>query len=128
MKVRTALFRLLPGRNLKEQIRIGIDACLRAKELDADVVLFPEMRSDGYRIPRDQKELDSLAVPAESSFVGSFRKTAQEIGLAIGITSLEQHSPTPLTSMILFDRNGKAVLHYFKVHTCDFDDEKALSQ
>ena len=33
----------------------------------------------------------------------------------------------PLNSIILFDRNGKEVLHYSKVHTCAFDLEKVLA-
>ena len=47
--------------------------------------------------------------------------------MAIGITFLESHAPKPLNSIILFDRNGEKRLHYSKVHTCDFDEEKVLS-
>ena len=47
--------------------------------------------------------------------------------MAIGITFLEKTDTKPLNSIILFDRNGKEVLHYSKVHTCAFDAEKVLA-
>ncbi len=71
--------------------------------------------------------LERRAISAKSGFVQEFKKLASELQLAIGITFLESHEPKPLNSMILFDRNGKEVLHYSKVHTCAFDLEKMLS-
>lgn len=49
-----------------------------------------------------------------------------EENLSIGITFLEEHSPKPLNSVIFFDRTGREILHYSKVHTCAFDLEKVL--
>ena len=47
--------------------------------------------------------------------------------MAIGISFLESHEVSPLNSVIFFDRKGGEVLHYAKVHTCAFADEKVLS-
>ena len=47
--------------------------------------------------------------------------------MAIGITFLEKHDPKPLNTLVLFDRHGKEVMKYSKVHTCDFSAEAALS-
>ena len=46
---------------------------------------------------------------------------------AIGITLLEQFADAPRNSMVLFDRFGRKVLTYAKVHTCDFDAERYLT-
>ena len=127
MKFKIALLQLMPGKTLDEQQRIGTEACRKAKEIGADVALFPEMWSDGYYLPQDEKEVTALAVSAGSDFVLSFRDLAKELEMAIGITFLEENDPKPLNSVIFFDRNGNETLHYSKVHTCDFADEKVLS-
>lgn len=126
-KLKIALLQLLPGDGIEEQYRIGTAACRKAKEMGADIALFPEMWSSGYQIPQDESALNGMAVSAGSDFVQGFGALAAQLHMAIGITFLESHSPKPLNSMILFDRNGKNVLHYSKVHTCDFDKEKMLS-
>ncbi len=127
MNLKIALLQLLPGSGPEEQLRKGISACEKAKELGADIALFPEMWSTGYRIPQDEKVLNDMAVSVESSFVQAFRKEALKLQMATGITFLEAHEPKPLNSIVLFDRKGEMALHYSKVHTCDFDLEKMLS-
>ena len=127
MILKIALLQLLPGKGLEEQFRIGKAACEKAKDMDADIALFPEMWSDGYAIPQDETVMNELSISVESDFIQGFRNLAAELQMAIGITFLERHDPKPLNSVILFDRNGKQRLHYSKVHTCDFDLEKMLS-
>ena len=127
MRLKIALLQLLPGKTLDEQLKKGIEACRKAKEMGADVALFPEMWSDGYYIPQDEEELKALAISAGSDFVLSFRDLAKELEMAIGITYLEENDPRPLNSVIFFDRKGNNILHYSKVHTCDFGEEKMLS-
>lgn len=126
MELKIAYAQLVPGKNQAENLEKGIAACVKAKELDADVVLFPEMWNDGYYLPQDKEELKSLAVSKEDNFVQSFRKLAYELEMAIGITFLEKHDPNPLNSVVFFDRKGGEILHYSKVHTCAFDLEKVL--
>lgn len=125
--LKIALLQLLPGNDMADQLRIGKAACERAKELGADIALFPEMWSTGYRIPQDARILNETAVSADSGFVQSFGRLAAKLQMAVGITFLEAHALKPLNSVILFDRNGEAALHYSKVHICDFDLEKMLS-
>ena len=127
MELKIAFLQLLPGKDTAEQLRIGIQACRKAKEMGADIALFPEMWSDGYAIPQDESKLRSLAVSKDSDFIYSFREIAKELEIAVGITFLEQNEPGPLNSVILFDRKGEQRLHYSKVHICAFDDEKVLS-
>lgn len=126
MNLKIALLQLLPGKSLEEQLEIGEKACTEAKERGADIALFPEMWSDGYYLPQDENELETLSVSKDNDFIRAFQTLASELRMAIGITFLEKTDPGPLNSIILFDRNGKEVLHYSKVHICAFDDEKVL--
>lgn len=127
MRFRIALLQLLPEGSPEGQREKGMAACRKAKELGADIALFPEMWSDGYVLPQDKEALEAMAVEKDGDFVRSFGKLAAELQMAIGITFLEGHRPKPRNSLVLFDRRGEEVLHYAKVHTCDFDEETVLS-
>ncbi len=127
MKLKIALLQLLPGKSIEEQAQKGEAACRKAKVLGADVALFPEMWSDGYFLPQAPGEAETLAVSKDGEFVTGFQKLAKELEMAIAITYLEKHAPKPRNSVTLFDRCGREVLHYAKVHTCAFDLEKILS-
>jgi len=127
MKIKIAMLQVLPEASIEQNLKKGLDACIEAKKLGADIALFPEMWSTGYKISLDQKELESQSINKNSNFILSFKKLAQELNLAIGITFLETNNPKPLNSVIFFDKKGNEVLHYSKVHTCDFDVEKVLS-
>lgn len=127
MKIKIAMLQLLPEASIEQNLKKGLAACIEAKKLGADIALFPEMWSTGYKISLDQKELESQSINKNSNFILSFKKLAQELNLAIGITFLETNNPKPLNSVIFFDKKGNEVLHYSKVHTCDFDVEKVLS-
>ena len=125
--LKIALLQMMDGGSLSANLRIGIEACRKAKAMGADIALFPEMWSSGYSIPEDIGELKGLAIPAESDFVNWFGALAAELDMAVGITLLEAHEPLPRNTLVLFDRHGRRVLTYAKVHTCDFGDECRLS-
>lgn len=127
MMLKIALLQLLPGGSLREQQNIGTAACRKAKDMGADIALFPEMWSDGYFLPQEEGAVDALAISADSEFICAFRELAKELQMAIGITFLEKHDPKPLNSILLFDRKGNERLHYSKVHICAFADETVLS-
>lgn len=118
--LKVALLQLLPGNSLQENASKGVDACRKAKALGADIALFPEMWSTGYWIPTAAEELQRASVCVESAFVQQFGQLASELNMAIGITILEAYDPSPRNVLLLFDRFGHLVLHYAKVHTCDF--------
>lgn len=127
MKLSIALLQLLPGATLAEQLRIGVEACREAKKRGADIALFPEMWSCGYTIPEAPDALRGLSISQESNFVQHFGRLSRELDMAIGITYLERYEPAPRNTLALFDRHGRAVLTYAKVHTCDFGDEARLT-
>lgn len=125
--LKVALLQLLPENTMDGNLRKGLEYCRKAKEMDADIALFPEMWSDGYNIPENIDDLKANAVSANGDFVGSFGRLAKELDMAIGITFLEKYEPLPRNTLCLFDRFGSPVLTYAKVHTCDFDAERRLT-
>lgn len=125
--LRIALLQLLPGQTPEESLKKGLDACRQAKAQGADIALFPEMWSCGYRIPQDPDVLQALSVPADGPFVSAFGQLARELGMAIAVTLLERFDPLPRNTLVLFDRHGRRVLTYAKVHTCDFSHERRLT-
>lgn len=125
--VTVALLQLLPAAGRAGNLEKGIKACRRAKEMGADIALFPEMWSCGYHFPVDLEAVKQEAIEREDHFVRTFQKLAGELDMAIGITFLEKYEPQPRNSLCLFDRFGNCVLTYAKVHTCDFGDEKVLT-
>lgn len=125
--LKVALLQLMPGNTLKENLEAGLAACRKAREMGANIALFPEMWSDGYLIPEKDEERKALAISAEDAFVAAFGELAAELNMAIAVTFLESWQPLPRNTMVLFDRHGSRVLTYAKVHTCDFGDECRLT-
>ncbi len=123
MELSIAFLQLLPEGSLQENLNKGVAACREAKEKGADIALFPEMWSTGYRFPHDMKALHELAISEESMFIKRFSETAAKLDMAIAITFLEEHKPKPRNTVCLFDRHGKLVYRYSKVHICDFGEE-----
>lgn len=121
-----ALLQLLPAGTAEGNLAKGLEYCRRAKDAGADICVFPEMWNIGYAIPQDDRELASLAVGEDSEFVMSFSRQAAQLDMAILITFLEKHEPRPRNTAVLFDRHGKRVYRYSKVHTCVFGEEKGL--
>ena len=126
--LKTALLQISSEGTLEQNQKKGAEYVRKAKAMGADIALFPEMWSNGYNIhDRTVEEWTSEAVPAESGFTESYRRLAEELEIAVGITLLEKWEGGPKNTMILFDRYGRQVLKYSKVHTCAFDVEKYLT-
>lgn len=129
MKLKIAFLQLIPGANIEDNIEKGIKACRKAKSEGADIALFPEMWSSGYVFPHNREWLEQNSVSLESEYVKRFSEIAVELDMAIAVTLLEKHEPKPRNTVCLFDRHGKPVYRYSKVHICDFgedDDEGVL--
>lgn len=120
--VKIAFLQLLPSEDVKENMEKGIEYCKEAKKLGADIALFPEMWSCGYHIPHDMKMLNELAIPADGEFVTCYAELAKELDMAIGITFLERCESKPRNTICLYDRHGKSVYKYSKVHICNFGE------
>lgn len=129
MKLKIAFLQLVPDVNIKDNVEKGIKACREAKANGADIALFPEMWSSGYTFPHNKEWLEQNSISLDSKYVKQFSEIASELDMAIVITLLEKHEPKPRNTVCLFDRHGKLVYRYSKVHICDFgedDDEGVL--
>lgn len=126
-KLKIAFLQLLPEKTVNDNLKKGITACKKAKEMGADIILFPEMWNCGYSIPEDISELKAMAVSSEGEFVRAFKSLAAELETAIAVTYLESCETLPRNTVSLFDKSGSLVYKYSKVHTCDFGDEARLS-
>lgn len=126
--LKIALLQIAPCGNLEENLKKGIAYCRKAKEMGADIALFPEMWSNGYCIyGRPVEEWKAEAISVSGNFVNSFGRLAKELCMAIGITLLEKFENNPRNTLVLFDRFGEMKFTYAKVHTCDFDVERNLT-
>lgn len=127
----------------------GEMACRAAREMGADIALFPEMWNIGYTPfspQEDEADLwrspalwdgaaatdepdeiraaraawQSRAIDTNSPFVRRYRDLAAALGMAIGLTFLERWPDKPRNTLCLIDRHGDIALIYAKVHTCCF--------
>ena len=122
-----ALLQMRSGASQQENLEKGLLWCRKAKEMGADLALFPEMWSCGYDLSGSEAELAARAVPRDGSFLQAFRQLAAQLEMAIAITYLERWDGPPRNTVTLFDRRGQEVLTYAKVHTCDFGEEHRLT-
>lgn len=111
-----------------------------AAKQGADLVLFPEMWSNGYAAPFAEafdNPLDSnhekerttwLAegVTTGSEYVRILRQQAKTYHVGICATYLSKNGEKNQNTAIIIDRNGEIILEYAKVHTCDFSLECLL--
>ena len=133
-RLSVALLQIAPAAGGPEATRKqGEVFCREARARGADVALFPEMWSNGYRLPAADADPDAIAawrataVGGDGDFVAHFRALARELGMAIALSYLERTGGAPRNSASLIDRHGEIVLRYAKVHTCDFDRERHLT-
>ena len=95
-KLRIALLQLLSdGYDQAANLAKGQQYCRMARQLGADIALFPEMWNIGYQLPdtslpEQVAYWQQHAIARDSDFINSFRKLAWDQDLAIGLTYLEQ--------------------------------------
>lgn len=131
-----ALLQLSPTNSMENNMLKGIEYCKKAKEMMADIAVFPEMWNTGYEMlfEGDLKDQDSIpkekidkwnskAIENNNEFINQYINLAKELEMAIAITYLEKTEQKPKNTFIIIDRNGNIVLKYSKVHTVDFKME-----
>ncbi|MDQ0454345.1 carbon-nitrogen hydrolase family protein [Rhizobium paknamense] len=100
--------------------------CAAAAAKAAEIVVFPEMFSNGYsRFAPESKASRQAwteeAVSMDGAYLDRFRKAARDHGLAVVATFLEQGCPKPFNSAVLINQGGDIILHQRKRHICFFD-------
>lgn len=131
----------------------GIQLVRKAKDMGADLVLFPECWLHGYRFPlvaegvtaEEQQELehcpcdwDALrknssykewaegALDEESEPIREFCRLARSLSVGIVMTCYTKGRERPRNSAFLIDKSGAVKMIYSKVHTCSFSVESML--
>lgn len=116
------------GLDQSANLRKGERFCRLARARGADIALFPEMWNIAYtgcgRGERAARRWASHAVDRKGEFVQHFRRLARELEMAIAITYLERWPGSPRNSVTIFDRRGREILTYAKVHTTVFSFER----
>ena len=125
-----------PKRNLELAVRyIGEASCL-----GADLVLFPEMWSNGYAPPfdgafddptdpafeKERKEWLENAVAIESGYVTAVKDAAAKYKIGVCATFLSKTEDKFQNTAIVIDRSGKIHLKYANGHTSAISLEKLL--
>jgi N-carbamoylputrescine amidase len=129
--LKVALLQMMPeGHNQEANCEKANSFCRRAAEMGADIALMPEMWNIGYtrfdpKVPGDREAFMKRAVPRDGEFVQHFAGLARDLDMAIGVSCLEAWEGPPRNSVTLFDRTGKEVYTYAKVHTSDFKSMEA---
>lgn len=118
MKFVVALAQFAAASSFQKTIAKSIEICKKAKSLGADLVLFPEMFLIGYR--QDLMTM-SNARSIDDLDIKQFETLAKELDLAIALTYLGKGKQKPTNTLTLFDRHGKNILTYSKVHICSFE-------
>jgi predicted amidohydrolase len=132
-KLRVGLLQLNPvGLSIEENLKKGEGCCRRAKEMGADIVLFPEIWSNGYsryhwpgtkytpeKYPLTFEEWKGGAIDTSSAFIKHYCGLAKELEMAIVITYLEKWDRFPRNSASVITASGEIIMTYAKVHTSD---------
>ncbi len=127
-----ALLQLNPTDSMENNMLKGIEYCKKAKEIGADIAVFPEMWNTGYKmlfegdlkdqdnIPQEKiNKWNSKAIENDNEFINEYINLAKELEMAIAITYLEKTKKKPRNTVVIIDRKGNIVLKYSKVHTVD---------
>ena len=127
-RLKVALVQCLPPSEVGAAFELAEDICRSAKDNEADLVLFPEMWSDGYAFfdPSEagaHERWQRRAISDDSRYMRRIGELARELGIAICMTYLRKTDAAPENALILFDRFGVEILQYSKVHICSFELE-----
>ncbi len=127
-----ALLQLNSTHSIEDNMLKGIEYCKKAKEMGADIAVFPEMWNNGYEMlfEGDLKDQDNIpqekvdkwnskAIESDNEFINEYTNLAKELKMAIAITYLEKTEQKPRNTVVIIDRNGEIILKYSKVHTVD---------
>lgn len=128
MNLRVALCQIDNLDNIDCTLEKGLDAVNEAYKNGADIAVFPEMFSNGYKMSYDINEMEKLGIPKDHYFIKRFADAARKLSIAVCITYLLKADNKFYNALSLFNRFGNEVYTYKKVHTCDFDVERVLAR
>jgi omega-amidase len=88
------------------------DFCARAKETDADLIVFPEMMDTGYSMPAIQAHAASWS----GGFVPGLQEIARQLSIAVVCGVSERDGKSIYNSQVLINSHGDISAKYRKTH------------
>src|SRR2546427_8199662 len=88
------------------------DFSRRAKELEAELIVFPEMTDTGYSMPVIREHANHWT----SGFVPGLQEIARDLSIAIVSGVSERDGSSIYNSQVLIDPEGKVAAKYRKTH------------
>ena len=107
-------------REYESNIKTIIKYMSDAKQNGADILLLPECFITGYDLT-----IDNASAITENDLAPLCEK-AKELRIGLVATALTKGKSNPQNSAFVISKDGKILMKYAKVHTCDFADEKVL--
>ena len=108
------------NREYESNIKTIIKYMSDAKQNGADILLLPECFITGYDLT-----IDHASSITENDLAPLCEK-AKKLSIGLVATALTKGKSNPQNSAFVISKDGKILMKYAKVHTCDFADEKVL--
>ena len=108
------------NREYESNIKTIIKYMSDAKQNGADILLLPECFITSYDLT-----IDNASAITENDLAPLCEK-AKELSIGLVATALTKGESNPQNSAFVISKDGKILMKYAKVHTCDFADEKVL--
>ena len=120
MKFKVALLQMNSlNRRYQESTEIVLAKMREAAAEGADLLLLPEVFLTGYVLPFHNQE----ALEEDNPYLRQICAAAGEIGIGVVATAVTRGREKPQNSAYVIDKQGRRLMKYSKVHTCDFADE-----
>lgn len=120
MKFKIALLQMNSlNRQYQESTKIVLAKMREAAAEGADLLLLPEVFLTGYVLPFHNQE----ALGEDNPYLQQICAAAGEIGIGVVATAVTRGREKPQNSAYVIDKQGRRLMKYSKVHTCDFADE-----
>lgn len=94
----------------------------KAAKEGADILLVPECFITSYTLPITNVE----ALADEDRLIRDLCAASEQLNIGIVATAFTKGEIKPQNSAFVIDKNGKILMKYAKVHTCDFSYEACL--
>lgn len=106
----------------EKNMKLVLEGMEAAKKSGADLLLLPECFITGYALPCGNEQ----AISCDGPLIQKICSHARKWGIGIVATALTKGKRRPKNSAFVIDKQGKILMQYDKVHTCDFSDESCL--
>ena len=99
-----------------------LKAMEESAQCGADILLLTECFITGYDLTIGNNE----ALADNDENMTKLCSAAKALNIGVVATALTKGINSPQNSAFIIDKNGKMIMKYSKVHTCDFSNEKML--